>query len=263
MIIDPYRYASGVSMTDPSDIPGVVLWLDGSDVSSIFQIAGYQPFGPGGGVVTADGQTLGCWQDKSGNANHMNQPDSNFEPTYRTNIQNGLSIVRAIGAANDDYLYSTSSVLSQDREVAIFYVAAVTSDESVGAVFCNSNTSADRIVAFVDSRSVQKRCGLYTNATGDNLADLPADIGAATFHQFSVIITNDTITSRLDGTAGTTEAIDGAGLTTNDYTRIFNQLSNQTYLFGDLGDLIVVDGTLSAAWIQAIEAWLKNKWATP
>ena len=48
----------------PQVIPGLQLWLDGADRSSMFQnVAGTIR-------VTANGQTVNYWKDKSGNANN-------------------------------------------------------------------------------------------------------------------------------------------------------------------------------------------------
>ena len=52
-------------------------WFDASDITTLFQdSAGTQP-------VTATGQTVGKWLDKSGNGNHATQPIASLRPTYQ------------------------------------------------------------------------------------------------------------------------------------------------------------------------------------
>ena len=249
--------------TNPTDIADVVLWLDGSDATTILQVAGTQPWGAGNTPVTADTQTVGSWLDKSGQDNHVNQGTANREPTYRTNKQNGLSIVRGINVpAQEDYLYSTQSVLSQDANVTIFYVALIDNNEDFGTIYSNTDTDSNRMSAYIDSRDATRRGITIQDSTGFAAADMPADIGGE-YNQITLIIDNPTIQTRLNGAAGSASTVAGDGVTANDYTRVFNQVGNTNWLFGSIGELVIYNRTLSAGEIGRVEAWLKAKWATP
>lgn len=68
------------------------LWLDASDSSTI----------------TLNGSNVSQWDDKSGNARHFSQPTSNNQPTYGTNIQNGLNAVQFNNSTKRVYLENTT-----------------------------------------------------------------------------------------------------------------------------------------------------------
>lgn len=56
-------------------------WFDASDLTTLFQdTAGTIP-------VTAVGQKVAKWLDKSGNNNHATQSNTNLQPTYRLDLQ--------------------------------------------------------------------------------------------------------------------------------------------------------------------------------
>jgi hypothetical protein len=63
----------------PKNITGCVLWLDGNDISTLFQdTAGTIP-------VTANGQSVALWKDKSGNTDNGTQSTGGNQPTYSSN----------------------------------------------------------------------------------------------------------------------------------------------------------------------------------
>lgn len=72
------------------------LWLDANDPATLFQNSTLTT------PATADGDPVGGWKDKSGNARHLTQATSSKRPTLKTNIQNGLPVVRGDGV--DDFL---------------------------------------------------------------------------------------------------------------------------------------------------------------
>ena len=80
----------------PTDVPGLITWIDGSDIANLYQDdAGSTP-------VTADGDVVGYGTDKSGNGNHFIQSVTANKPLYKTNIKNGLSALLFDGS--NDYL---------------------------------------------------------------------------------------------------------------------------------------------------------------
>lgn len=88
----------------PSDLAGLVLWLDGADETTLYDAT------TGGSLVAADGG-VARWQDKSGNNRHFIQTLSDRRPTRLLDAKNGLA---AIGFANDwltgTYTYAIGSV---------------------------------------------------------------------------------------------------------------------------------------------------------
>lgn len=118
----------------PSSITGNVLWLDAS-------LGTYQS--SGGSAATADGDVVGEWQDQSGSGNHATQATGSKKPTLRTNVLNGLPVLRFDGS-NDGLAPSGFTVASAHT---IFVVAkaansggnysVLTDDDGVPQLFCN------------------------------------------------------------------------------------------------------------------------------
>lgn len=263
----PYNFdpdGNGGPIDDPTDITGCVLWLDASDIATLWQTTDTQPDNNGSNPITVDGQTVANWDDKSGDTNNVAQSGAGSEPTYKTGIQNGKSILRFIDNAqvNDDFLFRTLSVLSQVANVTVFIVAAATSDETLGVIYSNTNTSDLRIAAYCDSRTVQRRGAVLNDSSGDNYANLPSDIGTE-FNLITTIVDDPTITARLNGLPGSTTTFAGDGATDNDYTRIGNQFSEFTRFYGDLAMVAVYDRTLTDTEIDSFEVWAQSVWATP
>jgi len=80
----------------PLDIPGLRLWLDFADVSTLFQDAARTT------PVTADGQAIGGVTDKSNNGRHAAQAELTNKPIYKINQKNGKSI--ALFDGTNDYM---------------------------------------------------------------------------------------------------------------------------------------------------------------
>ena len=78
----------------PLSIPGLQLWLDASDASTLFQNSN------GTTAATADGDPVGYWADKSGNGRNATQSDGTKKPALKIGIQNGRSTVLFDGTSD-------------------------------------------------------------------------------------------------------------------------------------------------------------------
>ncbi len=61
----------------PPDVAGLALWLDASDLSSLFTDSGRTT------PVASSGDPVGGWADKSGNGRHVGQATSGRRPIYQ------------------------------------------------------------------------------------------------------------------------------------------------------------------------------------
>jgi hypothetical protein len=68
----------------PTDVAGLKIWYDFSDITTMFTDAGVTQ-------VSSDGDLIQQINDKSGNGNHATQAVGVDRPTYKVNIQNSLS----------------------------------------------------------------------------------------------------------------------------------------------------------------------------
>ncbi len=99
----------------PTDIAGLQLWLDFSDITTLFlDAAKTMP-------VTADGDVIGAVEDKSGNGNDATQATTANKPLHKTAIQNSLSIGRFDGV--NDILVTPS--ITHGVGVGEFYLLFV------------------------------------------------------------------------------------------------------------------------------------------
>lgn len=248
-------------MTDPTQITDNVLWLDGSDYTTMKNATGIQPFGTAGSVIPdVDGTQFPGWLDKSGNDHHMNQSGGNHVLKYRKNVLNGLSVASSEDAIVDDYMYATASVLTQDTNVTIFTVFAADNNEATGVLFSNSSTATDRLAHLMDSRVGTKYIGSLASS-GQTYAAGPSDYGTG-FNTTVTVRNGGFMSCKLNGVYGDQDvAVVGDGVTNNDYTSILSQNFNVEYAIGDLAELIVYNKTLSELEIEIVEDYLRTKWA--
>lgn len=107
----------------PTDIVGMKMWLDFSDLATLFQdIARTSP-------ITTDGQTILAVLDKSAT---VTQYQNNPGPVYKENIQNGLSVARFDGINN---LLGSSALVHNEFGTGDFYfIGVIKNSNPVGAI---------------------------------------------------------------------------------------------------------------------------------
>lgn len=246
----------------------VNMWLDGNDVDALFQDSSCAT------VVTADNQTVGCWQDKSGNDMDMTQTAStSYEPTYNTNVKNGKSSVTFDGT--NDYMYRTgvtTDSIGDPDEVSIAM-----------AIYTHTSAGGSSLFDWYDSPYTGGRFNMHA-PWSDNITHF--DYGTAccgathktnytdkimegrwntiimsretddtgTFwlngaYKYSDTGNSSTFTSGLSGTLyiATTAGSDGTIGTNREYD-------------GDIGELIFFDKALTAEGRNDVNTYLSDKW---
>lgn len=105
--------SEGSSAFSPTDIAGLQLWLDASQI-----------------VGLNDGDAVSTWSDLSGNAQHATQSTGSKRPTYKTSILNGKPVVRFDGV--DDFLENgTFTALNNASAASLFIVKKHTSGAAI------------------------------------------------------------------------------------------------------------------------------------
>jgi hypothetical protein len=112
----------------PSDIAGLNLWLDAAK--------GLYDATSGGNLVTANAGVVKRWEDQSGSGNHQTGTSTGI--TLRTNIVNGLPVVRGGGASGN----SMSGALAASSTRTLFVVAQQRSTGSYRDL-CGFGTTAE------------------------------------------------------------------------------------------------------------------------
>jgi hypothetical protein len=222
----------------PASISGLSLWLDGADPSTLYQ-------SNGGSLAAADGDPVGYWMDKSGNARHAEQASGTNKPARKLAIQNGQSAVLFDGV--NDSMTLASSVSNQPISFfVVFKKINVASPESAllgggGTPFYPLDVTATDAYWFAGTLAAS---GLTLN----NLTKLYCVTGSSTSKNMYL--------------NAASVATSGAGYaTTNPFTTIGNWLPGGTsWASGHICEMLVYNSVLSVANIATVNSYLNGKW---
>ena len=211
---------STASSFSPLDL-SPALWLDASDESTLS--------GPGGGAVSQ-------WDDKSGNGNNLTQATASLQPTTGTNTVNGLNVV----SYDNDSMLSPSLAFTGLTMIAVFrhssenFILLGTNSLLTYAGVGQSGSSSTTLTAAMGTMSLRFDGTPFAGTTRGDVYD-------------ALDSSTKVVTVELSGSF--TKALDPFGYT-DDANRPI----------GDIAEVIVVDGTLTAQQIAAAEAYLTEKW---
>ena len=237
---DPAYLKTGVKIVgivepvfSPDDIAGLKLWIDFSDISTLYTDSAKTT------PVTADNDVIGAAEDKSGNGNDHTQTTTAAKPTYKTGIQNSLSIGRGDGG---DELLLNPNALSQP-----FTLLAV----------CMS-TVADADYIFGETTRIGiSTLGKMIVYAGVSLYSSEDAYAVDTYFQPTYVINGASSVERANASQ---VASGNVGASNNTRTSIFSRFAAQWWN-GDIGEVLVYNGVLSGANIGKVETYLNSKWA--
>jgi hypothetical protein len=249
-------------------------WLDASDASTLYTDSSLTT------LVANDGDPVGGWKDKSGNAKHALQASGTNKPLFKTNIKNSKSILRFDGINDNLATSSTQAYFKFLHATAatVFVVfqtnLAITNPNTIYTIIDNCNVaSGTGFVFFFDDRSGNGKNNSVGNVGGQ----------AATYN-FTYNATNNltntgtwyTVTSKLAGQDATLANrsrmyING---TLDSYINTFagTNTANASYplmvgsgqaalpLNGDIAEILIYSTALADADRTAVEAYLNAKW---
>lgn len=240
------------------------LWLDASDPDTLFDSSG------GSALVLADG-AVARWEDKSGNARHPIQDALGSRPIRKTNIQNGLDVLRFDGV--NDYLVLAAGLGTRSgiTVFAVYSIPSLVSDHVFVAGEWNTGgfagTSEWLIDSFGDTGANQGRPSFRVEI-GTTTAVV--EESATRLAEFIVV------TGRHDG-SNVTVWVDGVQKDTTAASGTINQVSGRQFYVGslhatgtpgnfgfggDICELLVYPSNLSDVNRAAVEAYLATKWGT-
>jgi hypothetical protein len=210
--------------------------------------AGY--YTDAGTALATDGQSVQQWSDQSGNGRHPSQATAGKRPLWIANGQNGLPVLRFDGV--DDYLKAAGFTLTQPETVFIVYKSITLGGSGTHDTIFDGNATIGG--AFLsDVRPVTQ----INAGTSVPVATAAADgIFAVLVVQFS----GASSFWRLDGTQVATG--DAGANDMNGFTLAALGNNSRTTNI-DVGEVIVYPTALALADLQAVEAYLKARWATP
>ena len=253
-------------------LPGLCLWLDSTDSNTLFQnTAGTTP-------VTATGQSVACWKDKSSNAVSYtsgavpNQSGMLQPPVYSNDgIYNIVSFNNFSGGSGT-YNSATTQGLSAvggfplDSTGFITFVVAKASGFFTVSYFNSYFTFTDNETQFVDFDAAKGNSGMgFVNTNNQNVGVYPDTTTLTTTRQIQCLEST---------TTGGKFYINGSNLSNTSYAYtqkrplpngstvwIGNQAPGQRSFSGFINELLIFNNTsVSTQQRQTVEGYLAWKW---
>ncbi|MFC1659029.1 LamG-like jellyroll fold domain-containing protein [Pseudomonadota bacterium] len=215
---------------------GLTLWLDADDESTI----------------TFNGSTVSGWEDKSGNGNNVIQTTASSQPTY---VVAGLNNRAVLSFDGSDTLskasVSTLSLFSQN-ETTMFIV--------------NKQDFAQSSTPFVWNTGVGGRVSIH-NPWGDGIIYWDAPITSGRIYQGGHSAKTNWAVWGFVKESNTASRVyyNGSSLFSGTYTSSPIPIASAALDFGesftgDIAEVIVYNRALNSAEIDAVEAYLADKW---
>ena len=244
----------GVVTLSPDTVPGLNLWLDASDKSTLFtDSAGTIP-------VSSTSQSVALWKDKSASANNATLPTSTTTP-YNTgavaiyNDNNALPTLRFSG--RNGYNLSPSALPNGSSPATYFFVMNVL-----------AGNPQEQTALFT---------GTYSTAAGRrfhvNIGSFRASLVNASIASDSVSLYNTSAYSVGSVTMSTTSisgwnygspfSINVSGNALNSSTALaqIGYLA-EFPLVGNISEILIYNGELTTSQRQYVEGYLATKWGT-
>jgi len=243
---------SAVSPPNPLQIFGSNLkgWYAAWDAATLFtDTARTTP-------VSADGNAVAGWADKSGNGNHLQQATAGNRGLYKTAIQNGRSVLRLDGV--DDFINGVSNfVWSSASGVTICVLAKYAAYASGTNTLCGqrANGTPSSTVATIERTASGTGTASFYDGVSANVTDGQAFTDTA----WNSFVGSGSVTSRILYVNGTgTSTLGGVAPATGaqPFTIGARTTSAAECAAADILDVFIIDRPIaSASEVGAIYAW--------
>jgi hypothetical protein len=229
---------------DPRTIPGCQLWLDAADSSTI----------------TLNGSTVSSWRDKSSNGYTVSQSTASNQPTYTSNLLNGLP---GIQLSSTRFLYQIGSNMpnfTSSSSTTVFIVAKNGSSYTsfgwnlISSIWFNNVATSRYQFSFGNGQI--NSVTLYPNSGSSVSLNSNAIVGFTISPSGNSINVNGTLTTFAGSTAPSANNTtwfqigDSRGASASEF-----YVSDQ-----NIYEFIGFDTTLTTTQRQTIEGYLAHKW---
>jgi hypothetical protein len=211
---------------------------------------------------------VGTWTDSSANAYTATQAVAGQKPIYKTNIVNGLPVVR-FDSTQSQYL-DLGTVLGKPGNYSTFAVFQTTNITTIQMMFGGYTSGNTHWGSFYLNLSVNgSLAGFMSDGTNYGYSRTnAAAVSANTFYYVDSIYATGNVapTNYVNGVApASTSYNSGAAPTTNSGAATNFAIgrlgaNNSNYLAGDIAEVIIYNKTLTGTERARVEAYLKAKY---
>jgi hypothetical protein len=231
---------------NPSMI-STALWLDAADSSTLFTTNT-------GSTLVVSGDTVGRWNDKSGNNRNVIQATESNRPLFTADLLNGLPLLTFDGST--DQLVNTAVGLptgAADRSLFVVYRPLRTSASNT--VFSQGTESATGRWFALQFRSNPVGdpyfAGFGADASSGDSIELADKIAVVTYNGTTVNVFKN----------GTSKASASRTLNTTGNTLRIGTSPDQTeYANCRIAEIVMTSSSVSANTRQRIDGYLAHKW---
>lgn len=255
------RAAGGATPAwDPTDLAGLALWLDASDISTLSQDTG------GSTPVTTSGDPVGRWADKSGNSRHLTQATAGRRPTYQAAGRDTGQPALSLDDIDDGLTRATGHVPPGALTLAL--VGKITSTPG-GAEYdqffaCGDGTTWVSVLLSGDASYSGVAFARGTVGTPAGVKATSASI--ATGKTSTLLIYDGAGTAPSDWSAehpiSTSQSLSASSIFGSPGTGIFiGDRATSAFPSGySYSEVILVEGALSGADLTSLRNYLAAKW---
>lgn len=236
---------------DPSYIT-TALWLDGSDLSTLFTTNT-------GSTQSTNGAEVGRWNDKSGNGRNATQATSANRPSCLTNALNGRQGVEF--STNGKWLeVADESPFDFTSTLYIFAVASISDTTNSNVLVNKGRATFNNTGWYLDLFSPSQALVGVTASTSYSSFNVNTSLSANTPRIFSFEANGSTVRARGDGTTYQTTVTNKAAwvATANNNTLLIGayQVSADVINFSGVAhQIIVMSSVPSLSTIEKLEGW--------
>jgi hypothetical protein len=226
---------------------GLAAWYDFSDASTLFEdTARTDP-------VDIDTDMIKGVTDLSDNGNHLSEATNG--PTYKVNIQNGLSVARFDGT-NDTLV--TAAFTAPTTGWTLFFVGAATTLDTSLRVLISLGIEGT-VLIHTDTDTHATAFNYYSNGAGGITANV---LPSAASMNVRAVRANSTASADFYNGGGTPANLDPLNtiLTTATTICLGANTASASFAIGDIGEVVFYDSALTAAQMNSLGSYFATKW---
>ena len=251
--VDVDEDSSSTSSFSPSDISSLKLWLDSSDISTLFQDNGCST------AVTANSDPIGCWKDKTATGNNYTVASAGNKPLYETGELNSKATISFNGSAH--YL-SGNSVL-EGGETAVSFLMVVQRESNTGLwpnpLLSNADLNWTGGFGFADCTDTDTWCFFINDYNNGAQRVTMAGTLLATYNYVIGVYDGTNIELWAGGTSQGSVAYSTAINSKDSVGHISNDGYGDRFK-GNLAEIMVFEAALTSTQRSNLESYMSTKW---